>query len=75
MNLKKVRRAIISVFDKSNLKIILPILKKFNIKNYFSNIEKYNDKKVSLNISDNLINQKMHTLELSNWLNFLKNQD
>jgi len=43
-------------------------------KNYFSNIEKYNDQKISLNISDNLINQKMHTLELSNWLNFLKNQ-
>ena len=43
-------------------------------KNYFSNIEKYNDQKTSLNISDDLINQKMHTLELSNWLNFLKNQ-
>ena len=43
-------------------------------KNYFSNIEKYNDQKISLNISDNLIYQKMHTLELSNWLNFLKNQ-
>ena len=43
-------------------------------KNYFSNIEKYNDQRNSLNISDNLINQKLHTLELSNWLNFLKNQ-
>jgi len=43
-------------------------------KNYFSNIEMFNDKKIPLNISDNLINQKMHTLELSNWLNFLKNQ-
>ena len=31
MNLKKIKRAIISVSDKSNLKIILPILKKFNI--------------------------------------------
>ena len=31
MNLKKVKRAIISVSDKSNLKLILPILKKFNI--------------------------------------------
>tara|TARA_B100000315_G_scaffold251999_1_gene287842 strand:+ start:120 stop:1655 length:1536 start_codon:yes stop_codon:yes gene_type:complete len=31
MNLKKVKRAIISVSDKSNLKIILPILKKFKI--------------------------------------------
>ncbi len=44
-------------------------------KNYFSNIEMFNDLKVSLNISDNLVNQKMHTLELSNWINFLKNQD
>ena len=44
-------------------------------KNYFSNIEVFNDQKIPLNISDNLINQKMHTLELSNWLNFLKNQD
>jgi len=43
-------------------------------KNYFSNIELFNDQKIPLNISDNLINQKMHTLELSNWLNFLKNQ-
>ena len=31
MNLKKVKRAIISVSDKSNLKTILPILKKFKI--------------------------------------------
>ena len=31
MNFKKIKRAIISVSDKSNLKIILPILKKFNI--------------------------------------------
>ena len=31
MNLKKIKRAIISVSDKSNLKIILPILKKFKI--------------------------------------------
>ena len=31
MNLKKIKRAIISVSDKSNLKIILPYLKKFNI--------------------------------------------
>ena len=31
MNLKKVKRAIISVSDKSNLKIILPILKKFKV--------------------------------------------
>ena len=31
MNLRKIKRAIISVFDKSNLKIILPTLKKFKI--------------------------------------------
>jgi len=31
MGIKKIKRAIISVSDKSNLKIILPILKKFNI--------------------------------------------
>ena len=44
-------------------------------KSYFSNIELLNDQKILLNISENLINQKMHTLELSNWLNLLKNQD
>jgi len=32
MNLRKIKRAIISVSDKSNLKLLLPILKKFNIK-------------------------------------------
>ena len=31
MNFKKIKRALISVSDKSNLKILLPILKKFNI--------------------------------------------
>ena len=31
MNLKRIKRAIISVSDKSNLKLILPVLKKFNI--------------------------------------------
>ena len=31
MKIKKVKRAIISVSNKSNLEIILPILKKFNI--------------------------------------------
>ena len=31
MGTKKIKRAIISVFDKTNLKVILPILKKFNI--------------------------------------------
>jgi len=31
MNIKRIKRAIISVSDKSNLKRILPILKKFKI--------------------------------------------
>ena len=31
MNLKKIKRAIISVSDKSNLNLILPILKKFKV--------------------------------------------
>ena len=31
MSLKKIKRAIISVADKSNLKLILPVLKKFNV--------------------------------------------
>ena len=31
MNLKRIKRVIISVSDKSNLKIILPVLKKFKI--------------------------------------------
>ncbi len=31
MNLKKIKRAIISVSDKTNLKIILPVLKKYGI--------------------------------------------
>ena len=31
MNTKKIKRAIISVSNKSNLKFILPILKKFKI--------------------------------------------
>jgi len=31
MNLKKIKSALISVSDKSNLQVILPILKKFKI--------------------------------------------
>ena len=31
MDLKRIKRAIISVSDKSNLKLILPILKKYNV--------------------------------------------
>ena len=57
------------------MKVFITTKKEFDsYKNYFSNIEMFNDQKIPLNISDNLINQKMHTLELSNWLNFLKNQ-
>ena len=44
-------------------------------KSYFSNIEKFKGQKIPLNISDNLINQKMHSLELSNWLTSLHGQD
>ena len=44
-------------------------------KRYFSNIEKFKGQKIPLNISDNLINQKMHSLELSNWLTSLHDQD
>ena len=32
MNLRKIKKAIISVSDKSNLNILLPVLKKFKIK-------------------------------------------
>ena len=38
----------------------------YSYKNYFSDIETFNNQKTPLNISDNLINQKMHTVELSN---------
>jgi len=38
---------------------------------YLSNIEKYNYKKNQLSISDTLINPKIHTLELENWLQYL----
>ena len=37
MNLKKVKRAIISVANKTNLEFLLPILKKFNIEIISSN--------------------------------------
>ena len=54
MNLKKIKRAIISVSDKSNLKLILPSLKKYNIEiissgGSFKNIRslKYNCTEVS----------------------------
>tara|TARA_Y100000590_G_scaffold334264_1_gene380355 strand:- start:297 stop:1121 length:825 start_codon:yes stop_codon:yes gene_type:complete len=41
-------------------------------KKFFSNISKFNDLKKYLNIDDSLINEEMHTKELSNWLNSLK---
>ena len=44
-------------------------------KNYFSNVNKYINNIKSLNISKNLIDNKMHSLELLNWLNFIENKD
>ena len=43
-------------------------------KNYFSNIDKYKDNKNLLNISESLIDSKMHSIELLNWINYLKDQ-
>ena len=43
-------------------------------KNYFSNIEKYKNNKNLLNISESLIDSKMHSIELLNWINYLKDQ-
>ncbi len=40
---------------------------------YLSNIKKYNYLKKELDITDSLINNKIHTIELSNWLSYLKN--
>ena len=56
MNLKKIKRAIISVSDKSNLKQILPILKKFNVKiissgGTFKEIKRLMKKQQSWNIA------------------------
>ena len=44
-------------------------------KQFFSNNKIFNDKKNQLNISDHLLNENMHSLELSNWLNSLRNKD
>jgi len=44
-------------------------------KNFFSNVKKCYDQKNHLNISNNLINEKLHTIELSNWLNYIKSID
>jgi len=59
MNIKKIKRAIISVSDKSNLKIILPILKKFNIE-IISSGKTY--KKIR--------NMKYNCVEVSNYTGF-----
>ena len=40
-------------------------------KNFFSNVKKFYDQKNHLNISNNLINEKLHTTELLNWLNYI----
>ena len=40
---------------------------------FLSNIKKNKDKKKYLSISDTLINNEIHTLEISNWLNHLMN--
>ena len=46
--------------------------KQFNqLCSFLSNIEKYKDQKNQLSISDTLINQEIHTLELANWLKIL----
>ena len=39
---------------------------------YLSDIEKFANLGEELNISKTLINQKVHTLELFNWLKYLK---
>ena len=44
-------------------------------KNFFSDIETYAHKKNALNITDDLINEKKHTIELSNWVNFIKDSN
>ena len=59
MNLKKIKRAIISVSDKSNLKIILPVLKKFDIQ-IISSGGSY--KKIK--------NMKYNCIEVSNYTGF-----
>ncbi len=41
-------------------------------KNFFSNVKKFDDQKNLLKISNSLINEKLHTIELSNWLNYIE---
>lgn len=42
-------------------------------KNFLSKTKKYNKLKKSLSISNSLIDEKIHTLEIANWLKFIKN--
>jgi len=44
-------------------------------KYFFSDTKKNESKKESLNISDDLINEKKHSLELINWINFIKDSN
>jgi phosphoribosylaminoimidazolecarboxamide formyltransferase / IMP cyclohydrolase len=70
MNLKKIKRAIISVSDKSQLKLILPILKKFNIEiissgGSFKKIKSMNYKCIELSNYtgfDEMLNGRVKTL-------------
>ena len=70
MNLKKIKRAVISVSDKSQLKLILPILKKFNIEiissgGSFKKIKSMNYKCVELSNYtgfDEMLNGRVKTL-------------
>ena len=59
MNLKKIKRAIVSVSDKSNLKIILPILKRFNVE-VISSGGSYNE----------IRNMNYNCIEVSNYTGF-----
>ena len=59
MNLKKIKRAIISVSDKSNLKLLLPTLKKFNIEIISSG-----------NTYKSIKSLKYNCLEISNYTGF-----
>ena len=40
--------------------------------NFFSNVHKFKDIQNTLALSENIINEESHTLELLNWINFIK---
>jgi len=44
-------------------------------KNFFSNKKIDINKKNILNINDNLVNESLHSKELLNWINFMKNSN